>query len=84
MKPKTSPDTRRDVMTLADLVPMHRVTGGSGRRVFGADAPIQAAEDEMMAGTKKVTKDLASRTTSVKGGSSKLATNDSLTLLRST
>jgi hypothetical protein len=52
--------------------------------VFGADAPIQAGEDEMMAGTKKVTKDLASRTTSVKGGSSKLATNDNLTLLRST
>ena len=81
MKPKTSPDRLRDVMTLADLVPMHRVTGGSGRRVFGADAPIQAAEDETMAGTKNVTKDLPSRTTNVKGG--KLATNDNLTLLRS-
>ena len=33
-----------------------------------------------MAGTKKVTKDLPSKTTSVKGG--KLAVNDNLTLLR--
>ena len=80
----TKNDRQREVMTLADLVPRHRVTGGSGRRVFGADSPLHVAEDETMAGTKKVTKDLASRTTSVKGGSSKLATNDNLTLLRST
>ncbi len=75
----TKRDLRRDVMTLADLVPKHRVTGGSGRRVFGADAPIHATEDETMAGTKKVPKDLPSKS-SVQGG--KVAVNDNLTLLR--
>jgi hypothetical protein len=80
MIPKASAGSQRDVVTLADLVPRHRVTGGSERRVFGADALVRGAEDETMAGAKKVTKDLPSKTTRVTGG--KLATNDSLTLVR--
>src|SRR5262245_25586848 len=38
MKLKTSAASERDIVTLADLAPRHRVTGGSERRVFGADA----------------------------------------------
>jgi hypothetical protein len=37
MKRKTPPSPPRDVVTLADLAPRQRVTGGSERRVFGAD-----------------------------------------------
>src|SRR5262245_19252991 len=76
MKRKTP---ERGVITLADLAPWQRVTGGSGRRVFGADAPIQAAEDEAIAGTKKASKDLPAKT-NVKGG--RLIGNDNVTLLR--
>jgi hypothetical protein len=81
MKQKT-PTPRRDVITLADLAPQHRVTGGSERRVFGAD-PIHLKE-RAMAASKKATSDLQSKTGNVKGGSpkDKLATNDNLTLVR--
>jgi hypothetical protein len=33
---KTAPSNPREVVTLADLSPQRRVTGGSQRRVFGA------------------------------------------------
>jgi hypothetical protein len=47
MKRKTLPTPRRDVITLADLAPRHRVTGGSERRVFGADPIVHARESTM-------------------------------------
>jgi hypothetical protein len=54
MKPRTSPAPRRDVVTLADLAPQHRVTGGSERGVFGADPPKKAlsAGKDVNAGKK--------------------------------
>jgi hypothetical protein len=54
MKPKTSPGPRRDVVTLADLAPQRRVTGGSDRRVFGADPPKKdlSAGKDVKAGKK--------------------------------
>jgi hypothetical protein len=56
MKQKTSPAPRRDVVTLADLAPQHRVTGGSERRVFGADPLVRpkdlAASKDVKAGKK--------------------------------
>jgi hypothetical protein len=64
MKPKTSPTPPRDVVTLADLVPKHRVMGGSERRVFGADPVVQT---ERAMSSKKATSDLQNRATSVKG-----------------
>lgn len=76
---KTSETLKRDVVTLADLAPRHRVTGGSERRLFGADPLLGPTGANTMAGTKKATKDLPSKT-SVKGG--KLAGNDNLTLAR--
>jgi len=81
MKNKTRPGQKQDVITLADLAPRHRVTGGSDRRVFGTDSHVPALEENPMA-TKKSTRDLPSKSP-VKGGSSKLAVNDNLTLVRS-
>jgi len=85
---KARPQPKQDIVTLADLAPRHRVTGGSERRVFGSDSHARALEEKAMA-TKKSPKDL-SPSTSIKGGAgtdgpkppSKLATNDSLTLVR--
>jgi hypothetical protein len=62
---------RKDIVTLADLAPRHRVVGGSERRVFGADA---RQED-----TTASRKDLSPRK-SVKGG--RVVGNDNLTLVR--
>jgi hypothetical protein len=41
---RKTPSQRREVVTLADLAPRQRVTGGSERRVFGAD-PLVRAKD---------------------------------------
>jgi len=65
----------RDVVTLADLAPRHRVVGGT---VFGA-GPIGHAQEDSMAGTKKAAKDLPAKTSKVKGGGWK---NDNMTLVR--
>lgn len=62
---------RKDIVTLADLAPRHRVVGGSERRVFGADA--------RQADTMAPKKDLPARK-NVKGGA--LIRNDNLTLVR--
>ena len=59
----------KDIVTLADLAPRHDVTGGSRRRVFGADAPLhgrQTSQENTMAGTKK-TKDLSPKKSPVGG-----------------
>jgi hypothetical protein len=77
MRRKTSPSTRHDIVTLADLAPRQRVVGGSERRVFGADAATR--QEDAMAGTRKTAKDLPGKG-NVKGG--KLAGNDNLTLVR--
>jgi hypothetical protein len=58
MKPKSSPADRRDVVTLADLAPRHPVTGGSARRIFGAD-PLSHPAQRGLAASKKPTSDLA-------------------------
>lgn len=88
VKHKARPAQKQDIVTLADLAPRHRVTGGSERRVFGTDSNPRAIEENAMA-TKKSTKDLPAKT-SVKAGAGgsggpgpgKLATNDNMTLIR--
>jgi hypothetical protein len=81
MKRKARERQQRDVVTLADLAPRHRVAGGSQRRVFGANPLPRAPEDEPMAGKsgKSAKKDLPAKT-EVKGG--RVARNDNLTLVR--
>ena len=70
MTNKSAP-RRRDIVTLADLAPRHRVVGGSDRRVFGVEGPMSV----------KKSKDLSPKSSApVKGG--KLAGNDNLTLVR--
>jgi hypothetical protein len=85
MKAKNSSAPRRGVVTLADLAPQHRVTGGSERRVFGAD-PLIPPKERSMTATKKATSDLQTKKSSIKGGGGntkdKLAVNDNLTLVR--
>ena len=82
---KSSPPVR-DIVTLADLAPRHAVTGGSQRRIFGADPITPSPENrkhEMKSSkaTSKRAKDLSPRSGgSVKGG--KLAANDNVTLVR--
>ena len=44
VKHKERPGQKHDVITLADLAPRHRVTGGSDRRLFGANAGAHVAE----------------------------------------
>jgi len=46
--------TGREIVTLADLAPQRRVTGGSPRRVFGAEAPTRdlPAGKDVKAGKK--------------------------------
>jgi hypothetical protein len=78
VKQKARPAPKQDIVTLADLAPKHRVTGGSDRRVFGTDSLLRALEENAMA-TKKSPKDLPAKGP-VKGG--KLAGNDNLTLVR--
>jgi hypothetical protein len=79
MTRNTKPSKPRDVVTLADLSPRHRVIGGRARRVFGSEGP--AAPTQEPRGTRKATKDLAPKSSKpVKGG--RLAGNDNLTLLR--
>jgi hypothetical protein len=89
MKDKPRRTETQDVVTLADLAPRHRVTGGSGRRVFGTDSHTRPLEEKAMA-TKKSAKDLSVKSP-VKGGvgsgdgpkgPGKLATNDNVTLVR--
>jgi hypothetical protein len=77
MTRNTKPSKPRDVVTLADLSPRNRVTGGSERRVFGAEGPSGPAQEQR--GTRKATKDLPPGK-NVKGG--KLAANDNITLVR--
>ena len=78
---RSSGDTRRDVVTLADLAPRQDVRGGSERRVFGADTNDFASEAGMADKKVKKTKDLAPKGAGkVKGG--RLATNENLTLVR--
>ena len=78
MTRKPPRENKRDVVTLADLAPRHRVSGGSDRRVFGSDAPVKREEAER-AMPKSTKKDLPVKST-VKGG--KLIGNDNLTLVR--
>jgi hypothetical protein len=66
VKNKTRPAPKQDIVTLADLAPRHRVTGGSERRVFGTDSHLRTLEENAMA-TKKSPKDLPAKTP-VKGG----------------
>jgi hypothetical protein len=72
MKKREAEGRRQEVVTLADLAPRHRVSGGSARRVFGAD-PL--TEEKTMASKK----DLPAKK-EVKGG--KVARNENLTLAR--
>ena len=69
MKRKTSPTPQRDVVTLADLAPRHRVTGGSGRRLFGADTEDTMSSDNitLIRAAKPTKKDLPAGK-DVKGG----------------
>jgi hypothetical protein len=73
MTHKSAP-RRKDIVTLADLAPRHRVVGGSERRVFGVEVPMSA----------KKSKDLSPKSSApVKGGMApKLSSNDNLTLVR--
>ena len=88
VKNKARPASKQDIVTLADLAPRQRITGGSERRVFGTDSHMRALEDNAMA-TKKGSRDLPAKNP-VKGGaagpggpgSGKLATNDNITLVR--
>jgi hypothetical protein len=64
---QSSGDTRRDVVTLADLAPRQDVRGGSERRVFGADTTDFATGSTTMATKKTVKKDLQPKN-SPKGG----------------
>ena len=50
MKRKTLATPPRDVITLTDLAPQHRVMGGSERRVFGADPLARLATKDLSAG----------------------------------
>jgi hypothetical protein len=76
MTRKTSPKPA-DIVTLADLSPQRRVTGGSRVRVFGADAPASTKDTR----TAHKTRDLEPKSSRpVKGG--RLSANDNLTLLR--
>jgi len=64
MKRKAPPSQQRDqrdrdVVTLADLAPRQHVTGGSERRVFGADPLVRA--DTLAADARVAARD-------VKGG----------------
>lgn len=75
---KASPKDR-EVVTLADLAPRHRIVGGSHgspRTVFGAN-PVGSPQEDAM---KKTAKDLSPKTTKVKGGGQNL--NDNMTLVR--
>ena len=69
MRRKTSAPPRRDVVTLADLAPRHRVTGGSERRVFGADTEDTMSSDNitLVRAAKPAKKDLPAGK-DVKGG----------------
>jgi hypothetical protein len=70
MKRKTSSTPQqRDVVTLADLAPRHRVTGGSERRVFGADMEDTMSSDNitLIRAAKPTKKDLPAGK-DVKGG----------------
>jgi hypothetical protein len=75
----------RDVVTLADLAPRHDVTGGSQRRVFGADPIVPPGPDRRpdMKSAKTAArkpKDLPAKS-NLKGGGHNL--NDNITLRRS-
>jgi hypothetical protein len=71
MTSRKAPQPDRDIVKLTDLAPRQTVTGGSERRVFGADGLIPgvfAGQEHTMAGTKtKPKKDLTPKGT-VKGG----------------
>ena len=69
MRRKTPDTPRRDVVTLADLAPRHRVTGGSERRVFGADTEDTMSSDNitLVRAAKPAKKDLPAGK-DVKGG----------------
>jgi len=71
MKRKTS-QPQRDVVTLADLAPRHRVTGGSGRRLFGADTEDTMSSDNitLIRAAKPTKRDLPAGK-DVKGGKKK-------------
>jgi hypothetical protein len=77
MTRRTAEGQRPDVIALVDLAPRERVTGGSERRVFGANPLTPALNQRAM---KPANTDLPARK-NPHGG--KLAVNDSLTLVRS-
>jgi hypothetical protein len=76
MKKKEAGGRRQEVVTLADLAPRHRVSGGSARRVFGAD-PLTSSDSP--GDTMAPKRDLPAKK-EVKGG--RIVRNDSLTLAR--
>ena len=69
MRPKTPALPGRDVVTLADLAPRHRVIGGSERRVFGADTEETMSSDNitLVRAAKPAKKDLPAGK-DIKGG----------------
>jgi len=69
MKRKTPAESGRDVVTLADLAPRHRVIGGSERRVFGANTEDAMSSDNitLIRGAKPAKKDLPAGK-DIKGG----------------
>lgn len=72
MAQRKPPAKNREVVTLADLAPRHRVIGGT---VFGAD-PIARRQEA----PKAAAKDLPGKSSKVKGGGRDL--NDNMTLVR--
>ena len=79
----TPSQSKRDIVTLADLAPRHDVRGGHGRQIFGTGAVDPIAEaagraESRAAGSKKA-KDLSPKS-NPKGG--KIAGNANVTLVR--
>ena len=72
MKRKAPAESGRDVVTLADLAPQHRVIGGSERRVFGANAEDTMSSDNitLIRAARPAKKDLPAGK-DVKGGVAK-------------
>ena len=82
----TPSQSKRDIVTLADLAPRHDVRGGLGRQIFGTGAVDPIAEaagraESRAAGSKK-TKDLSPKSNPKGGRGGRLAANANVTLVR--
>ena len=81
----TPSQSKRDIITLADLAPRHDVRGGHGRQIFGTGAVDPIAEaagraESRAAGSKK-TKDLSPKSNPKGGRGGRLASNANVTLV---